>query len=200
MPVFFCPPLWGLMRLYFKGASNTLMSFLCPEVWVVTNDGITMKTSLLFCAAFLGVLIVTPAHADIFKCLDTDGHITYSNVMSKNCKKLNLEPASSAPTPKAAPKSPTPANFPKVDDSAQKARDNDRRRILESELATEQKNLDQAKKDLAEQEGTVLSSERMQGGAISGGKVLERVQPFKDKAALHERNIEAIQKEISKLR
>ena len=27
----------------------------------------------------------------------------------------------------------------------------------------------------------------------------ERIQPFKDKAALHERNIEAIQKEIARL-
>lgn len=40
----------------------------------------------------------------------------------------------------------------------------------------------------------------MQGGAISGGKLQERIQPYKDKAALHERNIEAIQKEIAKLR
>jgi hypothetical protein len=39
----------------------------------------------------------------------------------------------------------------------------------------------------------VLPNERMQGGAISGGKVQERLQPYKDKVALHERNIEAIQ-------
>lgn len=31
-------------------------------------------------------------------------------------------------------------------------------------------------------------------------RVLDRLQPFKDKAALHERNIEAIRKEISNLR
>jgi hypothetical protein len=46
----------------------------------------------------------------------------------------------------------------------------------------------------------VLPSERMQGGAISGGKVQERLQPYKDKVALHQRNIEAIQKEIANLR
>ena len=33
-----------------------------------------------------------------------------------------------------------------------------------------------------------------------GGKIEERVQPYKDKVALHQRNIEAIQKELSKLR
>ena len=70
-------------------------------------------------------------------------------------------------------------------------------------MASEQKNLEQARKDLAEQEATVLPSERMQfkgGGGISGGKVEERVQPFRDKVASHERNIEAIQNEITRLR
>ena len=108
-----------------------------------------------------------------------------------------------SPAPAARPaaaKTPTPASFPKVDDNAQKSRDTDRRRILDGELSAEQKNLEQAKKDLSEQEATVLPNERMQGGAISGGKLQERIQPFKDKAALHERNIEAIQKEIAKLR
>ena len=60
--------------------------------------------------------------------------------------------------------------------------------------------LEQAKKELADQEGQVLPSERMATGGISGGKVQERVQPYKDKVTLHERNIEAIQKELSKLR
>jgi hypothetical protein len=99
-----------------------------------------------------------------------------------------------------APKTATPGNFPKVDEQTQKSRDGDRRRILENELAAEQKNAEQAKKDLAEQEAIVLPSERMQGGAISGGKVQERLQPYKDKVALHQRNIEAIQKEIANLR
>lgn len=87
-----------------------------------------------------------------------------------------------------------------MDDQTQKSRDTDRRRILESELTAEQANADQAKKELAEQEATVLPNERMQGGAISGGKVQERLQPYKDKVALHQRNVEAIRKEISNLR
>jgi hypothetical protein len=71
-----------------------------------------------------------------------------------------------------------------VDEQTQKSRDGDRRRILENELAAEEKNAEQAKKDLAEQEAIVLPNERMQGGAISGGKVQERLQPYKDKVAL----------------
>jgi hypothetical protein len=145
-------------------------------------------------------LAVMPVYADIYKCTEADGHVTYSNVATKNCKKLNLDPVNTSPPPRADTKTPSPAAFPKVNDNTQKARDTDRRRILESELAAEQKNLEQAKKDLAEQEAVVLPGERMQGGAISGGKVEERLQPFKDKAALHERNIEAIRKEIANLR
>lgn len=159
-----------------------------------------MKTQGLHFSIALLALAALPAQADIYKCADADGHVTYSNVATKSCRKLNLDPVNATPAAKAAPRTPTPATFPRVDDNTQKSRDTDRRRILESELAAEQKNLEQAKKDLAEQEALVLPSERMQSGAISGGKLQERLQPFKDKAALHERNLEAIRKEIANLR
>lgn len=154
---------------------------------------------LLFSIALLPLLAGPARGQDIYKC-DTDGRVTYSNVPTKNCRRLVLDPVNLAPAPKAARKQPTPDSFPKVDDQTQKSRDGDRRRILDSELAAEQKNLEQAKAALAEQEATVLPNERMQGGAISGGKVQERVQPFKDRVVLHERNIEAISKEIANLR
>lgn len=112
----------------------------------------------------------------------------------------SAEPAAAKDGAKAAAKTPTPATFPKVDDNAQKARDNDRRRILEGELATEQASLEQARKDLVQQEANPQPEERVKGGAFNGAKVEERLQPYKDKVALHERNIEAIQKELAKLR
>ena len=163
---------------------------------------------LYLLAALLAAL---PVHADVmYQCVDDSGHKSFSNIKSSakgaKCTAMDLGSPSTVPaTPaaKAAAKTPTPSDFPKVDDNTQKSRDTDRRRILDSELAAEQKNLAQARKDLAEQEATVLPNERMQtktGGGISGGKVDERVQPYRDKVALHERNIEAIQKEIAKLR
>jgi len=159
----------------------------------------------IFLLAVLLLTLGVPARADVmYQCVDADGHKSFSNLKSEakgaHCTVLDLGPALSVPPPKAASSAPSPSTFPKVDENTQRTRDNDRRRILENELAEEQKNLDQAKKVLAEQEATVLPNERMQGGAISGGKVEERVQPYKDKVALHERNIEAIQKEISRLR
>ncbi|MFT3849058.1 MAG: DUF4124 domain-containing protein [Propionivibrio sp.] len=159
---------------------------------------------LIFTVALLG-LLTHAARADVmYQCVDENGHKSFSNIKSSvkgaKCTAMDLGEPVSVPAPKApAAKTPTPAGFPKVDDNAQKARDTDRRRILEGELASEQKNLEEVKKTLSEQEAVVLPEERLQGGAIAGGKVLERVQPYRDKVALHERNIEAIQKEIARL-
>jgi Domain of unknown function (DUF4124) len=149
--------------------------------------------SITLLAFALLALIATSVQADIFKCTDNEGHITYSNIATKNCKTLTLDRLPTAPATKASTKAPSPASFPKVDEATQKTRDTDRRRILESELATEQKSLEEAKKELAEQEAIRTGDER------NYQKVLDRVQPFKDRVALHERNIVALKKEISNL-
>ena len=140
-----------------------------------------------------------PAQADIFKCTDAAGHVTYSNVASKGCSKMNLDPISTVPSAKPAARTPTPAGFPRVEDNAQKARDSDRKKILEQELAAEEKGLEDAKKKLAEGE-IALPQERMQGGGINQAKVQERTQPLRDQVQLHERNIEALRKEMQNLR
>ena len=161
--------------------------------------GIVMGIRAWFAVGVLTACMSPTAFADIYKCVGADGQVTYSNMPDKNCKRLSFDPipAASPASPAAArpaARTPTPASFPKVEENAQKARDNDRRRILESELEAEQKNLAQAKKELADQEAVRSGDER------NYQKVLDRLQPFKDKVALHERNIEAVQKEISRLR
>lgn len=147
--------------------------------------------------------VMSAAHADVmYQCVDDHGHKTFSNVKLSDkgvkCTAMDLAPPTSVPAAKPAPasaaKNPSPADFPKVGEGAQKERDTDRRRILEGELAAEQKNLQQAQKDLAEQEKSRSGDER------NYQRVLERLEPFKNKVALHERNIEAIQKELAKLR
>ena len=42
-------------------------------------------------------LAALPAQAEIFKCTDASGHVTYSNVASKGCARLNLDPISTVP-------------------------------------------------------------------------------------------------------
>ncbi len=152
-----------------------------------------------FLLVVLGLFAVS-AQADIYKCVDGAGHITFSNLQrgGSGCKRLYLEPAGSSGTPRssssassssrgAARANPSPAGFPRVEADTQKARDNDRRTILEQELAGEQKALDDARHELSSQEG-------------QGAKNPERVQSARDRVQQHERNIEALRKELSKLK
>lgn len=150
----------------------------------------TRSTPILLIAA-----LALPASAQtIYKCVDEKGGTLISNTrVDKNCKAIVSPPENSMPAPKAkapsAASNPTPASFPKVQEDTQKARDGDRRHILEQELAGEQRSLDQAKKELAEQQAQPAAA----GSA-------DRTAPYRDRVAQHERNIQAIQKEISNLR
>ena len=158
-----------------------------------------------------GFACASAAYAEVYKCVDQLGHVTYTNakiMANKGCKTIattSLAPSAPASIPKPSPpssssssasghSSPSPAGFPKVDDQTQKGRDTDRRAILEDELAVEQKNLAQAKRDLADQEAIRNSDEK------NYQKVLDRLQPYKNKVALHQRNTDAINKELDNLR
>ncbi len=147
--------------------------------------------------AILGLLslcCISSAQAEIYKYVDKDGHVTYSNVPIRGAKKINLDPLNTIPATRARPESASPAGFPSVDSDTQRRRDDTRRKVLEDELAAERKLLDEAKKALAEQEAVRMGNER------NYQKYLDRVQPYKDNVALHEKNIEALQKEISNLK
>ena len=155
------------------------------------------------CLAVVAVWLMIPtAQADIYKCVDDNGHTTYTNDKpgsAKNCSLMTKDQPVSTAAQQTAKKSraattPTPSSFPKVDGDTQKTRDNDRRKILETELETETKALAAAKKDLAEQEANRLGDEK------NYQKYLDRVQKYKDAVSLHERNIEALNKEIAKLK
>jgi hypothetical protein len=148
--------------------------------------------------ATAAALAALPASADVYKCVDADGHVTYTNDKSRarGCKLLSSEmPVSSVPGPAATtPKPAAPSGgFPSVSGDQQKARDSERRRILEAELDTETKNLEAARKALTEGEAVRLGDER------NYQKYLDRIQGLKDNVALHERNVDALRKEISKL-
>ncbi|MDR0378634.1 MAG: DUF4124 domain-containing protein [Candidatus Accumulibacter sp.] len=157
-----------------------------------------MKLFFKTCAALLATMGI--AQADVlYQCVDDLGRKTFSNVKlaDKNikCASMNLGPMTAAPSsPPRRAASPSPSNFPRVGEPDQKARDNDRRRILENELQAERKSLEQAKEDLVGQESIRNGNER------NYQKVLDRLEPYKNKVALHERNIEAIENELARLR
>ena len=156
-----------------------------------------------------------PLRAQIYECVDASGNKRFTNIASeaKGCRVLNVGPTNTAPPAQASPApapvpsatagkasparataTPTPAGFPRVDRETQASRDNDRRRILENELANEQKLLDDAKRELAAQESQRLGDER------NYQRVLDRLEPFKKKVKQHEDNVAAIRREISSVR
>ncbi len=150
-----------------------------------------MRTALLI---LLSVFLSQAALADIYKLVDENGRVTYSNAPLKGAKKLNLEPISTVAMPKPKPPAASPASFPRVDSETQKKRDGTRRDILEQELAAEQKLLEEAKKAQAEGEATRQGDER------NYQKYLDRIQGLKDNVALHEKNIDALNKELAGVR
>ena len=140
--------------------------------------------------------VLSPAlRADIYECVDANGNKRFTNIKAeaKGCKVLNVSPPNtvSSPTPKPQGKNTaSPPAFPKVEPDTQRQRDMDRRRILEQELAGEEKLLDQARKELAEQEAMRLGSER------NYQRVLERLEPYKKKVKLHEDNVASLKREL----
>ena len=155
----------------------------------------------LICSLLL-MAYAASARAEIYECVDSSGNKRFTNVKSEasGCKPMNLPPVSSIPAPKPGTTKPsetrsaTPGSFPKVDPSTQQQRDAGRRKILEQELANEERLLEQARKELAEQEATRLGNER------NYQRVLERLEPFKKKVMLHESNITNLRKEMTSLK
>jgi len=136
------------------------------------------------------VLPLTVAASTLYKCTDNSGVVLYTNQKATNkaCTVLSYQsppPAStgSGTKPRAAA-TPTPGDFPRVSGSEQKARDTDRRAILDKELANELQNLEKARKALSD----------------AGSQPPDKLQPLRDTAALHERNVESLKKELGNLR
>ncbi len=127
--------------------------------------------------------------------MDANGHPTYTNMKEetrgKKCTVVMREISVVPSNPRPAAGAPSPAGFPKVDAATQKSRDDERRKILGDELGAEEKALAKAKQDLAQQESVRNGNER------NYQKVLDRLQPYKDEVERHEKNIQALNKELN---
>lgn len=132
------------------------------------------------------------AHGEIYKFVDDNGHVTYTNMPRPGARKLQLErPGSKPDTAETKTKKkrgtasdPTPSHFPRVDPGTQSKRDDMRRQLLLEELSSEQRNLTAAQSS--------YGSGRQQPGAD-----LNRLM---DAVRLHEKNIEMLNKELAHIR
>lgn len=152
----------------------------------------------------LAVLCACPllAQAEIYKSVDADGHVTYSSTPIKGGKRIFLEPLPTMEPP-ARPRTATATEegFPRVDDATQKTRDDARRKILEDEMATEQKLLAEARAKLQVTEDTPMVYRGKDGKTYRAvAQYEENVKAAKEEVSLHEKNVEALKVELSKLK
>lgn len=152
-----------------------------------------MKLFYLFVLLCLSPVL---AQAEIYKLVDKDGHVTYSSTPIKGGKKIVLEPLSTMAPPAVSPK-----DFPKVDAETQKGRDETRRRILEDELSSEELLLEEAKQALKEGEEKPEVYRGKDGKTYRNvAKYEEKIKTLTEQVDLHQKNIEALKTELSKLK
>ncbi len=108
-----------------------------------------------------------------------------------------LVPTPSAPrsTARGGASTSTPAGFPRVDAATQKGRDDVRRKVLGEELASEEKLLVEARAAYADGAPSPLPEER-----ADAEKYRQRIARLRQAVGLHEKNVEALKKEISSIR
>lgn len=164
------------------------------------------KQFIFICAYFVAFIFPLVSQAEIYKHVDAEGRVTYSNVKIKGAKKLNLEPAdtnfgtNTNKESKPASREATPNNFPKVDAETQKTRDSSRKQILLSELESEKKALEQAKKAYEEGKSDPETFKTPSGGiGRNVAKFQEKMEKLQADVDVHQRNIELLEKEISNI-
>jgi chromosome segregation ATPase len=153
-------------------------------------------------AIWLVGLPAVNAHAqqvtEIFKCRNETGQITYTNdrrqAEKQKCElvtsQVNVAPSAAASKSQGR----GPASFPRETPRESAGARERQREILEQELAAEQRALAQARQALAEQEAVRGGEER------NYARVESRLQPYKESIENHQKNIEALQRELSNLR
>ena len=153
-------------------------------------------------AAAVALACAVDAGATICKYIDPDGAIHYTNVSpDRGWRKLSCEIADDAPRAKApggangGTRTATPGGFPRVEPEAQRSRDELRRKLLADELASEEKLLHEARN--AYGSGAPLPLAEEQNDAE---KYRQRIGRLRQAVQLHERNVEALRKELAAVR
>ncbi len=158
-----------------------------------------MKPCYLF--VLLYAVNIGWVQAEIYKHVDAEGHVTYSSTPMKGAKKLDLEPLPTLQPPARTRSEASPSSFPKVDNTTQRSRDDARRKILADELATEERLLEEARKNLQEGGQTPEVYKGKDGKTYRNvAKFEEKMKTLQEQVTLHEKNIESLKSELSNLK
>ncbi|MDO4904466.1 MAG: DUF4124 domain-containing protein [Lautropia sp.] len=169
-----------------------------PKKSVVQEAGRGLALlAVLSVSAMLSPTASAQSATKVYRCDGPDGTPLFQNAPGKGCKLLDLPPINSVPADKL-PVSPTAAGRSregtKVGNGQQRVRDSDRRRILEDELAREQKRLEEVRTRYNDGE-----PER-QPGESSYQAYTERVQRLRNELIQTEGNVSSLKREIDSLR
>jgi uncharacterized protein with beta-barrel porin domain len=135
----------------------------------------------------------------LWNCKDKNGRTILTNqkadTAGKECRIVSEERVTVAPVRSASgvttnATSKSPASFPKEDRAAAKST---QKSTLERELTQEEAMLGDAKRKLAEQEAIRTGDEK------NYSKVIERLKPYQDTVEVHQKNVEALKRELNNL-
>ena len=91
-------------------------------------------------------------------------------------------------------RTPTPANFPRVDNNTQRERDDVRKRVLTEELATEARLLTESENSMK------TGSTPLPDETLTSPKYIDRMGKLRQVVDNHHKNIQALNKELDRLR
>lgn len=128
----------------------------------------------------------------MYKCTTASGASAYFNVPDANERAPAARRAGGNASGTAVqPKEPPPPGFPRVDANTQKGRDDMRRKVLQDELAAEEKLLVEARSTYNNGAPNALPEEQAQPQRYA-----DRIARLRQSVQLHERNVEALRREL----
>jgi hypothetical protein len=165
------------------------------------------RSAFVWCrraACWCAIALVAPAHAATLQerardsgCINKPAVVegeTYRCMTKSGAAYFNVPGVPGTPA-RSGGSSATPSGFPKVDAGTQKGRDDLRRKVLTEELATEEKLLADARAAYGNGAPPVTPEEQ----AVPQ-KYADRLARLRQAVALHEKNIEALKKELAATR
>jgi hypothetical protein len=127
---------------------------------------------------------------EMYRCATQSGASSYFNVPGADGGS-----GAGGAQPIRSSKAATPAGFPRVDPSTQKGRDDVRRKVLSEELAAEEKLLAETRALYADGAPVPLPEER-----ADADRYRVRIARLRQTVNVHEKNIEALRKELAAIK